>query len=119
LGQLDRSEGHEEAAERRYRSSLTASWRRDFKLLATSVLYAFADLALLRGQQERALRLAGASRCPARTPRDKSPLEKASVRDVRAAARDCVDEATIEALYGEGRAMELEDAVAYALQHET
>jgi hypothetical protein len=47
---------------------------------------------------------------------EKSPLEKASMADVRAAARSVLPEATLEALYEEGRAIGVEDALAYALE---
>jgi tetratricopeptide (TPR) repeat protein len=118
LGQLDRFEGNADDAEKHYRFCLTASCQHDFVMMATSVLYAFADLALLRGQHERALRLAGASDALREPLGDKSPLEKASVKDVRGTARQVVDEAAADALYEEGRAMRLEDAVAYAMQDE-
>jgi predicted ATPase/class 3 adenylate cyclase len=119
LGHVDRFEGDEESAEKRYRASLTAFWQHDVLMMTTSVLHAFADLALLRGQQDRALRLAGASDALREPFGEKSPLEEATTGDVRAAARSLLDEATVENLYQEGRAMELEDALTYALQPET
>jgi tetratricopeptide (TPR) repeat protein len=115
IGQIDRFEGNDDDAEKRYRSSLTASCEHDFLMLATSVLYAFADLALLRGQHERAIRLAGASDALREPFGDKSPLEKASVTDIPAAVRPLMGEATAEAQYQEGLAMKFEEAVAYAL----
>ena len=116
LGNVDRLEGNDESAEQRYRASLTTFRQHDLLLMTTSVLYAFADLALLRGQHERALRLAGASDALREPFGEKSPLEKASIRDVPAAARSLVDEATAERLYQEGQAMAFDDALAYALE---
>ena len=118
LGYVDRDEGDDEAAEARFRSSLTAFLLHGFVMPATSALYAFADLALDRGQHERALRLAGASDALREPFGDKSPAEKASVTDVPAAARSVLEEAAAEALYQEGRAMELDAAVAYALERD-
>ena len=109
-------EGNDESAEKRYRRSLTTCSEHGLLMLTTSVLYAFADVALRRGQPERALRLVGASDALREPFGEKSPAEKASMRDVRAAARPLVDEATAEGLYEEGQAMEIDDALAYALE---
>jgi hypothetical protein len=46
-------------------------------------------------------------------------LVMATMGDVGDAARSYLDGATAESLYQEGLAMGLEDAVAYAMQHET
>jgi hypothetical protein len=43
-------------------------------------------------------------------------MEREMVGDVGAAARSTGDEATAESRYQEGRAMELNDAIAYALE---
>ena len=45
-------------------------------------------------------------------------LATATMGDVGAAARGVLDEATADAAYEEGSRMELEDALAYALQHD-
>jgi tetratricopeptide (TPR) repeat protein len=119
LAQLESHEGDDESAERRYRASLTTAWENGLVMLTTSVLQGFADLALLRGQHERALRLAGASDALREPFGEKSPLEQTTAGDVRGAASAVFDEATAEALYREGRRVELADAVAYALETET
>ena len=118
LGQVDMLEGNDESAEKRYRRSLTTSSEHGLLMLTISVLYAFADVALRRGQPERALHLAGASDALREPFGEKSPAETATTRDVRAAARPLVDEATAEGLYAEGQAMEIDDALAYALELE-
>lgn len=118
VGNLDKIEGNHDSAEKRYRGTLTASRKHDLPMLTAGALYGFADLALIRGQHERALYLAGASDALREPLGEKSPLEKASISDVRAASRPLLDEETAESLYQEGREMELEDAVAYALQRD-
>lgn len=118
LGYLDRREDDYEAAERRFRSSLEISLEHDFMMLVTSVLYAFADLAFARGDNELALRLAGASDALREPLGDKSPAEKNSMPDVPTAARSFMDETTVTALYQEGRSMALQDAVACALEQD-
>ena len=117
-GQADRLEGDDKAAEKRYRASLITSAKHDLRMLTVSVLYAFADLAFLRGQHERALRLAGASDALREPFGEKSPLEEATTGDVRAAARSVLPEATAEALYQGGREVRLEEALELALQDE-
>ena len=118
VGGIDRIEGDDEAAEKRFRASLTAAQRHDLMGLAASGMNAFADLALFRGQHERAIRLAGASDALRERVGEASPLEVQMLGDVRGAASSFLDEATAERLYQEGRGMEVERAVAYALQEE-
>jgi predicted ATPase/class 3 adenylate cyclase len=116
VGAVDRIEGNDEAAEKRFRSSLIAAQRHDLMGLAASGLYAFADLALFRGQHERAIRLTGATDAIRERVGEAAPLEIQIVGDVRGAASSFLDEANAERLYQEGRGMEVERAVAYALQ---
>ncbi|MFN2557961.1 MAG: AAA family ATPase [Nitriliruptorales bacterium] len=117
VGGVDRMEGKVEAADRRFRASLSA-FRQIDNLMGTSwVIYSFADLALLRGQHERALRLVGASDA-LRGGVEMPGLATAMMGDVGATARSYLDQVTAESLYQEGQAMELEYAVEYALQNE-
>jgi predicted ATPase/class 3 adenylate cyclase len=116
LGQVGRIEGHFEAAEARYRTSLLASRQNDQLLVAASVLYAYGDLALAFGQHERAIRLAGASDALRDRLGELRSFDADLFGDIRAAARSFIDEAAAERLYQDGRAMELDEAVAYALQ---
>ncbi|MEX0629140.1 MAG: hypothetical protein WEE67_01730 [Chloroflexota bacterium] len=116
MGGVDRIEGNDAAAEKRFRSSLTAAQRHDLTGLAASGMYAFADLALFRGQHERAIRLAGASDALRERAGEASPLEIQMVGDVRGAASSFLDDATAERMYQEGHGMEVDRAVAYALQ---
>jgi tetratricopeptide (TPR) repeat protein len=116
LGQVDRIEGNLEAAEARYRASLSASRQNDRLVVTASVLYAFADLALARGQHERAIRLIGASDALRARLGELRSFDAEFLGDVREAARSFIDKATEERSYQEGRAMEVDDAAAYALQ---
>jgi hypothetical protein len=115
MGHIDRIEGNEEAAEKRYRASLLASTQYDHPFVTASVLYAFADLALARGQPERAIRLAGATRALREQLGEVWSFDMYLVGDIPSAARSFLAEATADSLYEEGRAMGVEDAVDYAL----
>jgi predicted ATPase/class 3 adenylate cyclase len=119
LGYVDRLEGRLDAAESRFRASLTRFRESNTVMMAATLVNAFADLALQRRQHERALRLAGASDALREPFGEKSPLEQASTVDVREALRSVVDEATMADLYEQGRVMELDEAVAYALEQES
>lgn len=118
LGGVDRAEGNFEAAESRFRASLSAARQYHLPIVVASVLYAMADLALARGQPARALRLVGA--CDAmRDEIGEAPSgEMAFVGDVRGAASAMMDAAAAESLYQQGRAMAVDEAVAYALEDE-
>jgi tetratricopeptide (TPR) repeat protein len=119
VSQVDRKEGKFEAADKRIRSGLSTFQQLDSPMGTMWALYSFADVALHRGEQERALRLVGA--CDALRERvgDMPTLAMATMGDVGEAARSILNEATAESLYQEGLAMDLDDAVAYALRHET
>ncbi len=116
VGWLDQREGEEASAEQRYRSSLKMARTYDIMLVLAMDLYAFADLALARGQFERALCLAGASQTLRDRIGEAPSLEKAAVGDVRAKALAFVDEATADSAYEKGREMDPDEAVAYALR---
>jgi non-specific serine/threonine protein kinase len=116
LGGIDRFEGNDEAAEKRYRASLSVAQQHGILIMIASTLYAFADLAVRRGQPERALRLVGASAVIRERVGEALAMEKEMVGDVAGAARALLDAATSDRLYQEGRAMEPDDAVAYALK---
>jgi predicted ATPase/class 3 adenylate cyclase len=117
VGGKDRLDGKYDSAESHYRVSLSMSRQHDLPIMATA-LYAFADLALARGQHTRALRLAGASDAlSARLGEDKS-MEMSMIGDVRAAATSFLGKDAADSLYEEGRAMELHDAVECALGQE-
>jgi predicted ATPase/class 3 adenylate cyclase len=118
LGGVDRAEGNLEAAESRFRTSLTAARQHDVPVVIASALYAIADLALARGQPERALRLVGACEAMRDEIGEAPSGEMAFVGDVRGAASAMMDAEAAESLYQQGRAMAVDEAVAYALEDE-
>ena len=115
VGWLDQREGEEASAERRYRSSLAMARTHDIMLVVAMDLYAFGDLALARGQYERALCLVGASQTLRDRIGDAPSLERAAVGDVEAKARAFVDATMADGAYQEGRDMDVDEAVTYAL----
>ncbi|HEX9737677.1 MAG TPA: NB-ARC domain-containing protein [Candidatus Limnocylindria bacterium] len=118
IGGVDRFEGNFEAAESRFRASLTTARQHDLPVVVASALYAIADLALARGQPERALRLVGACEAMRDEIGEAPSGERAMVGDVRGAATALMDAAAAESLYQQGRAMSVDDAVAYAVEDE-
>ena len=119
VSQVDRKEGKFEAADKRIRSGLSTFQQLDSPMGTMWALYSFADVALHRGQQERALRLVGACDSLRERVGDMPTLVMATMGDVGEAARSILNEATADSLYQEGLAMDLDNAVAYALRHET
>jgi hypothetical protein len=118
VGHMDKTAGDDQTAEKRYRSSLAGFRQLDSLMGTTWTLYGFADLALGRGEYERALRLAAV--CDALRERlgKPTPVEKALFGDVGLGARASLNEGTAERAYRQGLAMDLEEAVAYALLRE-
>ena len=115
VSQVDKREGRFEAAENRIRAALSG-----FRQLASEMgtgwaLYSFGDVALHRGEPDRALRLVGASDALLEQVGEMPALATATMGDVGATARSFLDEATADRVYHEGLTMGLEDAVAYAL----
>jgi predicted ATPase/class 3 adenylate cyclase len=118
VSQVDRKEGKFEAAENRIRAALSGFRQLDSEMGTAWALYSFGDVALHRGEHDRALRLVGASDALLEQVGEMPPLATATMGDVGAAARSLLDEGTAESLYQDGLAMELEDAVTYALKEE-
>src|SRR5688572_3582798 len=103
-----------------YREAIDLAWKHHDRLCVRMALPGLAGLATLEGDPVRALRLAGAA----------SALEENAgiwafppIRDRHqrwlAAARDAVDPQAREAAWAAGRALPLDDAVAYALEPTT
>ena len=86
----------------------------DHLVVVASVLYALADLAVARGQHDRALRLVGASEALRDRVGEPPPPEMEMVGDVREPPARFLDRPTAANAYQQGRAMALSDAVAYA-----
>ncbi len=116
VGYVDRLDGKHDMAENRYRESIATFRQLDSRLGVGWVLYGFADLAAALGQNERAIRLIGASDAVREREGEQESFGLIIMGDVRQAARAHLDDDRAETLYQEGRAMTLEEAVAYALE---
>jgi len=116
LGGAYEMSGDLPAAEQWYRASLVGAQQHGILTIAASVLSALAHLTLTREQHERALRLIAASDAIRDVVGDAPPMELAMIGDVRGLASALLDPARAEAVYQEGQAMELDDAVSYALR---
>lgn len=118
LGSVEGLGGNYEAGEDRLRASLTIAQQNNLPVIIASGLYSFAYLALARQQYERAVRLMGATDALREVVGEAPQGEVAIMGDVRGLASASLDETTATRVYEEGRAMELEEAVGYALQPE-
>ncbi len=87
------------------------------KLIGAESIEGFACAAGARGAAERAARLFGAAEALREAAGNQQAARAHSLREpYLAAARAQVDEATWSAAWEEGRSMEFEDAVVYALE---
>jgi DNA-binding CsgD family transcriptional regulator len=111
--------GDSERARALYAESMRMHLEVDDKLLVPDTLLGLACVAEARGEAERAARLFGA--CEALREAVGSPFtseEEALKEPYLGAARSQLDEVAWEAAFAEGRAMELEEAVEYALSED-
>jgi predicted ATPase/class 3 adenylate cyclase len=86
---------------------------------AAAVTWQLAALASDRGDHERALRLAGFSESTSRRIGGSPPSALMLTKDIdaiRSAAREMLDDEAIERLWAEGQAMDIDQAMAYALR---
>jgi DNA-binding CsgD family transcriptional regulator len=108
--------GDQERAKAAYEESLVVSKELGDKMVASESLEGLACIAVTRGEAEQAARLFGAAEALREAVGyQHSPEEDALREPYLAAASSQLDEATWEAALAEGRAMELEDAIQYAL----
>jgi tetratricopeptide (TPR) repeat protein len=116
LGDLALMEGNYAAARTQYAESLTLMRELGNKLSITNCLVGWANLAQATGQVARATKLCGSveASLQAIAAHLLSP-EREMVERTVAALRAQIDEATFNALWTEGRAMSMEQAVAFAL----
>jgi non-specific serine/threonine protein kinase len=120
LASLAHERGDVPGAGARYREAIGLAWEHHDRLCIRMALPGLAGLATLEGDPVRALRLAGAA----------NALEENAgiwafppIRDRHerwlAAAREAVDLELGEAAWAAGRALHLDDTVAYALEQAT
>jgi predicted ATPase/class 3 adenylate cyclase len=99
---------------------LTLAYLKDVDLHDATVvsggLEMVAEIDLLEGNFERAIRLGGAAETMNENYGGGSPPPLTDLSDVREVAGESMDEARVEELWHEGRAMSPREAVAYALK---
>jgi tetratricopeptide (TPR) repeat protein len=117
LAHMERYEGRYQQAEAAYRKTILGWQRLGHRAAIAHQLESFAFAAKAQSQAERAARLFGA----AEKLREKisipmSPQERLEYDGEVSELRQAMDETTCASRWAEGRAMTLEQAVAYALQ---
>jgi hypothetical protein len=118
LGRLHWLNGRAAPAQDHFRACLRLSRDWSWLVRITQSIEGLALVALDRGQPERALRLAG-SGARLRQLANQSPLPSDLAVELRhrlESARGPLGNATADAIWAEGQAMTLEQAVAYALE---
>jgi non-specific serine/threonine protein kinase len=118
-GFIAQHQGNYEQAESRIKKALVLSRDLKTKYVLATDLASLSGPVAAQGNPERAARLLGAADTLFKTmglglqPQDQPEIDR-----YEAAVREQLDKATFEAAWTEGRAMSLEEAVAYALGEE-
>jgi predicted ATPase/DNA-binding SARP family transcriptional activator/DNA-binding CsgD family transcriptional regulator len=111
--------GDHERAKAAYEESLVVCKELGDKMVASESLEGLACVAGTRGEAEQAARLFGAAEALREAVGYQHMLEEDALREpYLAGASSQLDEATWEAAFAEGQAMELEEAVEYALSED-
>jgi predicted ATPase/class 3 adenylate cyclase len=119
LGWVALLRGDSERARALYAESIRAQREVGAKVTAPENLLGLACVAAAQGEAERAARLFGASEAlPEAMGTSLEPGERALQEPYLAAARSRLDETSWQQVWAEGRAMTLEEAIAYALEEE-
>jgi non-specific serine/threonine protein kinase len=117
LGDLALDQGDLIQARTRYAESLSIAHVADAPGRIAAALEALGNLAVLQGQPERALRLAGAaSACRERSRQPLRPRDQATLMAKLEPARQALDVALQMAAWMEGQAMTADSAVQYVLE---
>jgi predicted ATPase/class 3 adenylate cyclase len=119
LGNVARTQGDYQAARSLYLESIQVYQEYGDKRALAYLLEDLGGLAALQGQAERALRLIGAAaslRLEIGSPL--SDTEQSALGRFMDEASQNMDEITQAGLFGEGRSLNLEEAIQYALQNE-
>jgi non-specific serine/threonine protein kinase len=114
LGVAHRYAGDHRAARERYGRSLRVFQELGSMVELALVLDGFADLALAEGDPERAMRLVGAAGALRERSENVASLD-VWIEEPMERARALLDEETADRLFAEGRAMDADEAVRYAL----
>ena len=111
--------GDQERAKAAYEESLVVCKELGDKMIASESLEGLACVAVTRGEAEQAARLFGAAEALREAVGYQHMPEEDALREpYLTAASSRLDEATWEATLAEGRTMELEEAVEYALSED-
>jgi predicted ATPase/DNA-binding SARP family transcriptional activator len=116
LGHVEREKGNYARAGALYQESLMLRMKMGDVLNVVQSLEDFAGLAGRQGQSVRAVRLLGASEALCAPHRRTLPVNASQDKRTVAAAWAALDAAAFAAAWEEGRAMTLEQAVAYAME---
>jgi ATP/maltotriose-dependent transcriptional regulator MalT len=117
LGYVDCEEGDHVAARSRFLQMAETAPLAQFPWGATYTLEGFARLAAAEGQATRALRLGGATAALRQTYGVAiGPSRQVAFRRALGPAWQALDEEECRTVFEEGRAMTLEEAIAYALE---
>ncbi|MDQ5854379.1 MAG: NB-ARC domain-containing protein, partial [Chloroflexota bacterium] len=117
LGRVTKTQGDYERSAACLRESLSLFHEQLYQEGIAATLEASAGLAAAEGQAQRAARLFGsAERLREASGSSITPFERLDVDADLAAARAQLDEATWQVAWAEGRAMSLEQVIAYALE---
>jgi DNA-binding CsgD family transcriptional regulator len=120
LASLAHERGDVSGAGARYREAIELAWEHHDRLCIRMALPGLAGLATLEGDPVRALRLAGAANALEEDARIWAfPPIRARHERWLEAAREAVDRQAGEAAWAAGRALNLEETVAYALERAT
>jgi predicted ATPase/class 3 adenylate cyclase len=114
LGRIALADGDLETAEASSLEALENDGRIGNRTGMGVVMDELAHVAGKRGQHLRALRLGGASEAVKEAAGGHAPPPFIDLPDPRVAAREALGDAVVDAAWEEGRAMTLEQAVAYA-----
>jgi DNA-binding CsgD family transcriptional regulator len=118
LGWAALLQGDHDRAETLYEESLTLCKELGDKLVASKSLEGLACVAGIRGEAERAARLSGAAEALLRVVGYQHPPEEVALREPYFAMARSRLEAAWQAAWAEGRAMSMEQAIAYAFSEE-
>ena len=116
LAQLYRRSGRLEAARRAALEALGMFREADNSLGIALVLQILGELEIMEGGFERAVRLAGASDAIRESIGGGAPPELMQIEDPRGKARERMSDEEVGRAWAEGRAMSLNDALAYAME---
>ena len=117
FGHIDRYEGRYPQAEEAYRKTILVWEKLGHRAAIAHQFESFAFIAIAREQPERAARLLGAAEILRKKINiNMSPPELVEYQKEVAKLRAGMEEQSFESLWASGRAMSMEDAVAFAIQ---